>query len=250
MLRAVVIGPRGKMGRLIVKSLYERENAQIIGAVAPKGADYVGKDVGLLCGLGKEINVRVTDDIESVIKKCNCIIDFTFPAVSLEILKHALSQKKALVCGTTGFKEEEKEEFIKASQEIPIVFAGNTSFLINHLYKLLEYLARNVGDYAEIDIVEMHDRFKKDAPSGTSLEMREVLKKVLPNKNVNIHSIRGGDVPSTHKIIFNLLGERLEITHHATNFQCFAEGAVRAAEYLLSKKNGFYTMKEVFGIAM
>lgn len=249
MLKAVVIGPRGKMGRLIVKSLYERKNAQIVGAVAPKGADYIGKDVGLLCGLGKEINVKVTDDIESVIEQCNSIIDFTFPAVSLEVLKHAVSHKKALVCGTTGFKREEKEEFIKASQEIPIVFAGNTSLLINHVYKVLEYLAQNVGNYADIDIIEMHERFKKDAPSGTSLEMREVLKKALPDKNVNIHSIRGGDVPSTHKIIFNLLGERLEITHHATNFQCFADGAVQAAEYLLSKKNGFYTMKEVFGIS-
>jgi len=249
MIEALVIGPRGKMGRLIVKSLDAAKNARIAGALAPKGAEYVGKDVGLLCGLGKEIGVKVTDDPESAVRDCNAVIDFTFPEVSIEVLKYAVKYKKALVCGTTGFKKEQREEFLKASEVIPIVFAGNTSILINHVYRILEYLAKNVGEFADIDIVEMHDRFKKDAPSGTSLEMREVLKRILPEKNVNIHSIRGGDVPSTHRIIFNLPGERLELTHHATTFQCFAEGAVRAAEFLLSKEKGFYTMKDVYGIS-
>lgn len=265
-MKIVVMGPKGKMGRLITKLASDMENITIVGAVAPRGRDYIGKDVGFTAGIGKEVGSPVVDSLESIIENCDVIIDYTTPKCSMETIETALKHKKAVVCGTTGFTEEQLNRIKDISKSIPIVFAANTSMVVNVMYKLLKTAAETLGHMSDIEIIEMHDRNKKDAPSGTSKEMGEVIAESLGNKlkdvavygregarerqegTIGYHSVRAGDISSSHTVIFGLMGERLEITHHAHNWECFANGACKAALFLKGKEPGFYTVKDVLGL--
>ena len=128
---------------------------------------------------GRTLGVPVTDDLESVIDRCDAIIDFSTREVSLEVLAAAVAHKKALVCGTTGFSEDEMARFHEAAKTIPMLYAANTSKLVNVMNKLLEMVTRTVGDELDIEILEMHDQWKKDVPSGTSREMGEIMAHAL-----------------------------------------------------------------------
>lgn len=263
-MKVLVIGPKGKMGSLIVQSVIGREGLEIAGGTGPKGRDYIGQDIGLVSKCAKLAGAKVYDDIEEIIEGCDVIIDYTSPQVSMEVLKSALKHKKAFVCGTTGFSEEEKLEMKEASKEIPLVYAANTSKIVNLMYRLLEMAAKSIGEKSDIEIIEMHDRDKKDAPSGTSREMGEIMANALGREfaevakfgrdssrnegEIGYHSVRAGDISSSHTAMFGLMGERLEITHHAHNWICFAEGACDCAEFLKGKKPGFYTVKDVLGV--
>ncbi len=265
-MNILVTGPRGKMGRLIVKMAENTDGLKVVSAVAPKGRDYIGKDVGLVSGLGKSIGAEVTDDLESVIERCDAVIDYTTPKFSMEVMRKALEYKKGVVCGTTGFSENQYDEIKKLSKHIPLIIAANTSMVVNLMYELLKISAQAIGNMSDIEIIEMHDRYKKDAPSGTSREMGEIMAKVLgknlkevavygregeePRKEgtIGFHSVRAGDISSSHTVIFGLMGERLEITHHAYNWECFARGACRAALFLEAKESGIYGMEDVLRI--
>ncbi|EJP6473570.1 4-hydroxy-tetrahydrodipicolinate reductase [Clostridium botulinum] len=265
-MKIIVIGPRGKMGRVVTKSCYNNENIKLIAAVAPRGRDYIGQDLGIVANLGKNIDCKVVDNLESVIGKCDCIIDFTDPETSMDVFEKALKSKKSVVCGTTGFSEEEINRINEISKEIPVVLAGNTSMVVNLMYKLVELAANTIGNMSDIEIIEMHDRYKKDAPSGTSLEIGDVLAKTFnkelkelaqfgrygkgerEEEKITYHSLRAGDISSSHTVMFGLMGERLEITHHAHNWECFANGGCQAALFLKDKKPGLYSMKEVLGL--
>ena len=181
----------------------------------------------------------------------------------MEVLAAAIAHKKALVCGTTGFSEDEFEAFKKASQIIPMLYAANTSKLVNVMNKLLEFVTKTVGKELDIEILEMHDQWKKDAPSGTSKEMGEVMAHALGKElkdivvygregvspretgTIGYHSLRAGNIPSSHTVYFGGMGERLEITHHSYNWECFARGACDCAIYLKDKEPGFYSIKDV-----
>ncbi|AKC61530.1 4-hydroxy-tetrahydrodipicolinate reductase [Clostridium sporogenes] len=265
-MKIIVIGPRGKMGSLVTKSCYNNENIELVAAVAPKGRDYIGQDLGIVANLGKNIDCKVVDDLDRVIDKCDCIIDFTEPETSMEVFEKALKNKKSVVCGTTGFSEGEINRINEISKEIPVVLAGNTSMVVNLMYKLVELAANTIGNMSDIEIIEMHDRYKKDAPSGTSLEIGEVLAKTFNKElkelaqfgrygkgereegKIAYHSLRAGDISSSHTVMFGLMGERLEITHHAHNWECFANGGCQAALFLRDKKPGIYSMKDVLGL--
>ena len=150
--------------------------------------------------------------------------------------------------------------------EIPVVYAANTSRVVNLMYTLLEIAANAIGNNADIEIIEMHDRNKKDAPSGTSKEMGEVIAKALDKSlkeiavhgrqgegarvpgTIGYHSLRAGDISSSHTVLFGLQGERLEITHHAHNWECFAQGACEAAAFIYGKEPGLYTVKDVLNL--
>lgn len=262
-MNIIVIGPRGKMGKLIVKLSKNYSNLNIIGAVAPAGRDYIGKDVGIAAGIGEELGAIVVDNLQDIIESCDVIIDYTTPSCSMEVMEKALKHKKAVICGTTGFREEQYNRIVEISKSIPVVFAANTSMVVNLMYKLLKVASETIGNMSDIEIIEMHDRYKKDAPSGTSKEMGETIAKAL-GKNlkdiavygregegeraegtIGYHSLRSGDISSSHTVMFGLMGERLEITHHAHNWECFANGACKAAEFLEGKGPGFYTVKDV-----
>ncbi len=265
-MKVIVTGPRGKMGKLITQVAAARDDMELIAGIAPKGRDYAGTDLGVVALVGRELGVPVVDDLESVIEKCDVIIDFSTKENAMSVLELAMEYKKGLVCGTTGFSEEEFEQFKKASEKIPMLYAANTSKLVNVMNKLLALAASIIGEEADIEILEMHDQWKKDAPSGTSKEMGEIMAHALgcelkdvarygregaaPREKgtIGYHSLRAGNIPSSHTVYFGCMGERLEITHHSYNWECFARGACDCAVYLADKGPGFYTIQDVLGL--
>ena len=255
-MKVIVIGPRGKMGKLITQVAASRDDMELVGAIAPKGRDYIGKDLGTVAMTGFELGVPVTDDLENIIDSCDVIIDFSTKEMAMEVLDLAIAHKKALVCGSTGFSAEEMKRFEEAGKQIPMLYAANTSKLVNIMNKLLELVTATLKDEIDIEILEMHDQWKKDAPSGTSKEMGEIMAHALGKELSNIavygrigyHSLRAGNIPSSHTVYFGGMGERLEITHHSYNWECFARGACDCAAYLEGKGPGFYSIKDVLGI--
>lgn len=262
-MKLIVIAPRGKMGKLITQAAAQRPDIELTAGVGPAGRDYIGKDLGEAAMTGQMLGVPVTDDLESVIDDCDVIIDFSTKETGMEVLECAVRHKKALVCGTTGFSPEEMEKFREASASIPLLYAANTSKLVNIMNRLLEIVTQAVGDEADIEILEMHDQWKKDAPSGTSREMGEVMARAMGKElediavygrhgacprqkgTIGYHSLRAGNIPSSHTVYFGFMGERLEITHHSYNWECFARGAVDCAAYLADKGPGWYTIQDV-----
>ena len=246
-MKVIVIGPRGKMGKLITLVAASRDDMKLVAGIAPKGRDYVGMDLGTVAMTGSELGVPVTDDLAGVIDSCDVIIDFS-------------------TCGSTGFSAEEMKRFEDAGKQIPMLYAANTSKLVNIMNKLLELVTTTLKDEIDIEILEMHDQWKKDAPSGTSKEMGEIMAHALGKELSNIavygregesprepgtigyHSLRAGNIPSSHTVFFGGMGERLEITHHSYNWECFARGACDCAAYLDGKAPGFYSIKDVLGL--
>lgn len=265
-MKVIIIGPRGKMGRLITMVAASRDDMEVVAGVAPKGRSYIGQDLGAVAMIGYELGVPVTDDLKSVIELGDVIIDFSTKEMAMEVLELAITHKKALVCGTTGFSPEEMLKFQNAAKEIPMLYAANTSKLVNIMNKLLEVVTSTLKDEIDIEILEMHDQWKKDAPSGTSKEMGEIMAHALGKELVEIavygregasprvpgtigyHSLRAGNIPSSHTVFFGGMGERLEITHHSYNWECFARGACDCAAFLAEQKPGFYTIKDVLNL--
>lgn len=265
-MKVIVIGPKGKMGKLITQVAAEREDLELTAGVGPKGRDYIGADLGTVAMVGRELGVPVTDDLESVIDNCDVIIDFSTKEMAMDVLEQAVAHGKALVCGTTGFTEEEIQKFKEAAEKIPMLYAANTSKMVNVMNKLLETVVSILKDDVDIEILEMHDQWKKDVPSGTSREMGEIMARAMGKEigdiavygrekgesprvpgTIGYHSLRAGNIPSSHTVFFGGMGERLEITHHSYNWECFARGACDCAAYLADKPAGFYTIQDVLG---
>lgn len=266
MMKVIVVGPRGKMGKLITQAVAARDDLQLVAGIAPSGRDYIGEDLGTVAMVGRSLNVPVVDDLEGVIDQCDVIIDFSTKEMAMSVLDFAIAHKKALVCGTTGFSGDEMQRFKDAAAHIPMLYAANTSKLVNIMNRLLELVAATVGNELDIEILEMHDQWKKDAPSGTSKEMGEIMAHALGKElseaavygregsspripgTIGYHSLRAGNIPSSHTVFFGGMGERLEITHHSYNWECFARGACDCAAYLEGKGPGFYTIKDVLNL--
>lgn len=263
MIKTIVVGPRGKMGRLITQIAADSEELTLIAGVGPSGRDYIGQDLGRVTVLGRDLGIPVVDNLAEVIEDCDVIIDFSTKEMGLETLRLAKKHKKALVCGTTGFSPEEKALFCQAGEMIPMLYAANTSKLVNVMNKLLQMVTAAIGEETDIEIVEMHDRWKKDAPSGTAKEMGELIAHELGEElsdlaaygregsgerklsSIGYHSVRMGDTPSSHTVFFGGLGERLEISHHSTDWHGFAKGACDCAIFLAKQKPGCYSVADV-----
>ena len=200
-MKVIVIGPRGKMGKLITQVAASRDDMELVGAIAPKGRDYIGKDLGTVAMTGFELGVPVTDDLESIIDSCDVIIDFSTKEMAMEVLDLAIAHKKALVCGSTGFSAEEMKRFEEAGKQIPMLYAANTSKLVNIMNKLLELVTATLKDEIDIEILEMHDQWKKDAPSGTSKEMGEIMAHAL-GKELSDIAVYGREGESSATIPF------------------------------------------------
>lgn len=264
-MKLLIVGPRGKMGRLITEIAANRNDIEIVGGVCPSGRPYIGSDIGEVAMIGKTIGAPVSSDIEELIDKCDVIIDFATVEQGMKTLVAAVNHKKALVCGTTGFNDDQRAEFMKAGQTIPVMLAANTSRLVNVMYKLIGDATKLAGD-VDVEILDMHDNTKLDSPSGTAKEIGEIVAKARGQKiseidrygregrcprehgEIAFHSIRGGDISSSHTTYFIGLGERLEITHHSQSFKCFAAGAVDCAVFLSKQPIGSYTVQDCFGL--
>ena len=250
MVNIIITAPRGHMDGLIVKAACERDDIRIVGGLGPAGRDYIGKDVGLVSGLGREIGALVYADLTAIIDQCDLVVDFSRVELSMEVLEVCKKYKKGFLCGTTGFTPQQEAELLAAGKEIPMMKAANTSFVVNVMRKLLGIAASALGDKAKIEILDLHSQDKLDAPSGTALELAEEMaeKSGKPMDGIAFHSVRAGDTPSSHKVFFGCMGEMMEISHHAYNWECYARGACDAAVYMAGHGTGLYTMEDVIGL--
>jgi 4-hydroxy-tetrahydrodipicolinate reductase len=224
-VRVLLVGAAGRMGRTVVDLSKTDPKIEIVAQ----------------CDLG--------DPIDPAMKSCDVAIDFSHADAITEICRTALHHHKSLVIGTTGHSQEQRRLIEDAAQSLPIVFTSNFSIGVNALFWLAREAAELLGRDFDPHIVETHHKMKKDAPSGTAKALAETLKAARKMKNeVPIQSIREGDVVGEHTVIFSGPGERLELTHRAASRGIFARGALRAADWVIGKPAGLYSMQDVLGL--
>ena len=211
--------------------------------------------------------IDVGDDLAGLIDKADAVIDFSFHTATLGVAKLCAQNKKAVVIGTTGHAPAEKSEISNLKSQIPIVWSSNYSTGVNTLFWLTRKAAEILGPNFDLEVVEMHHRLKKDAPSGTATTLLEILgdvrklqldqalrhgrKGITGERTANeigIHALRGGDVVGDHTVIFATNGERVELTHKASSRDTFANGALRASQWAVKQKPGLYDMQDVLGL--
>jgi len=265
MVRALVTGAAGRMGTTLVRLIGETEGIEVAGAVERPGHPAVGRDAGEVAGVGA-LGVAIGDDLEAVLPRADVVVDFTSATASMGHVDAVCRAGKAIVVGSTGFSPEDRARIEARAAEARIFLAPNMSIGVNVLLKVVADVARALGDAYDVEIVETHHRFKKDAPSGTALALAEAVAQALgrhletdavygrhglgggrPAGQIGIHAVRAGDVVGDHTVVFGGLGERVEITHRATSRETFARGAIRAALWVVGRPNGFYGMADLLG---
>lgn len=266
MVRIAIAGAAGRMGRNLVKAAHLNPNSKVCAGSERPESSLVGVDIGELSGEGT-FEVALVDNLESVVADFDVIVDFTAPVSTLANIELCKQHGKKIVIGTTGFSEQEKARIDEAAKQIPIVMAPNYSVGVNLMFKLLEKAAKVMGDYCDIEVIEAHHRHKVDAPSGTALGMGEAIAGAMGNKlsdvavyaregitgertkdEIGFATIRAGDIVGEHTAMFVDVGERVEISHKATDRMTFANGAIKAAVWLDRQPSGFFTMHDVLGL--
>jgi len=266
MVKIAVCGAAGRMGQRIIIAVKESEGCELSGALERPGHELVGQDAGLVAGCGT-LGVKISDDLNAVVKGCDVLIDFTTPKVSLKNLEVCGLQGKAIVIGSTGFTPDERALAKELARDIPVVLAPNMSVGVNVCFKVLADIAKILGDDFDVEIVEAHHKLKKDAPSGTAVRMGEVVAEALgrnydqvanchregitgerTREEIGMQTIRGGDIVGEHTVYFIGMGERIELTHRAHTRDMFSRGSVRAAKWVVSQKSGLYDMQDVLGL--
>ena len=240
-LSVIINGAKGRMGQALVNAA--REMNLNVGAAV---------DVG--------------DDLKAALSKGDVVVDFSSHAATKSVLELAIAQRKAVVIGTTGHAAEEKKHLSQLAAKVPCVWAGNFSVGVNLLFALTRRASSVLGADYDAEVIEMHHRFKKDAPSGTAARLLEIIleeRKLSADAlrhgrqgitgerqptEVGIHALRGGDVVGDHTVMFAALGERIELTHKASDRGIFARGALRAAQWVVGQKTGVYDMQDVLGL--
>ena len=265
-MKIAILGAAGRMGQNLLRCACKLDACQVVAAVERTDHPAIGSRVKELTGLH-------SDKISSSLcftdfwpEDAEAVIDFTFHTTVRSNLENAVANAQAYVLGTTGLTEEEKAAVCSAAERIPIVWAPNMSLGVNLLLELVRRSASILGPEYDVEIVEMHHRLKKDAPSGTALGLAEAvaegrgvnLKDVIcygregitgerPVGEIGVHALRGGSVVGDHTVAFVADEERVEITHKANTREAFATGALRAALWLAGRKPGIYTMRHVLG---
>ena len=243
MTKAIITGAKGRMGKALIACAPNHGNLEVVGQV----------DQG--------------DDLAIVIAHGDVVIDFSLHSATPGIADLCAKHKKALVIGTTGHKDAERTQISNLKSQIPIVWSSNYSTGVNTLFWLTRKAAEILGAGYDLEVVEMHHRLKKDAPSGTAESLARILADVRKvqlatearhgregivgertTQEIGIHSIRGGDVVGDHTVIFAANGERVELTHKASSRDTFANGALRAALWVVKQKPGLYDMQDVLGL--
>ena len=243
MTKVIINGSKGRMGKALLSC----------GEINP--------DIEIIAG------IDVGDDLNNVINNADAVIEFSFHDVTRNIAELCSKNKKALVIGTTGHTDEDKAAITELKSQIPIVWASNFSTGVNTLFWLTRKATEVLGTEFDLEVVEMHHRLKKDAPSGTATTLSEILAEVRQvsiekeirhgrqgilgertDSEIGMHSLRGGDVVGDHTVVYAGNGERLELTHKAASRNTFANGALRAAAWACSQPPGLYSMEDVLGL--
>jgi 4-hydroxy-tetrahydrodipicolinate reductase len=253
MIKVVVCGALGKMGRAVVDEIASDAGLSLAGAIEAAGN----------AGLGTKLaGVEVTADLAKALGACDVVVDFTNPKSALEHIAQSAVAGRAAIVGTTGFTADELALAKKAAGRIPLIISPNMSAGVNLMFRIVEDVARALGDF-DAEIVEIHHNKKKDSPSGTAARLADAIAKARPGSavvhgreglvgarksgEIGMHSLRGGDVTGEHTVIFAGEGERFELTHRAHSRRTFARGTIRAIRFIDGKKPGLYTMADVLG---
>ncbi len=266
MIRAVVCGAAGRMGGRIIAMIREADDFTLVGAVEQPNSTSIGQDAGEVAGIGK-LGVPVVGDLGAVVSEGQVVIDFTAPQAAISHVVTAAQAKVPVVVGTTGFSAADLSRIREHGSSVPCVLSPNMSIGVNLVFKVLAEVASVLGEGYDIEIVETHHRLKKDAPSGTALKMAQVIAETLGRdldrvgvygrkgmvgargkEEIAIHALRAGDVVGDHTVIFDGMGERIEVTHRAHSRDNFARGALRAARWIIGRSPGLYDMQDVLGL--
>jgi 4-hydroxy-tetrahydrodipicolinate reductase len=246
-MKIAVHGAAGRMGQRVTAVASENPRYRIVAALESADSPAIGQDAGMIAGvkaLGVPIGVVGESDADVV-------IDFSVPDAAVAITKHCLDYGKPLVIATTGLEADQQQFIRDAARSIPIVWAPSMSTAVNVAMKLTEIAAQSLKDLpsgVDVEIIERHHRFKEDSPSGTALRFGQIAAEQMGQNEIGYHAIRAGDNPGEHTIIFGMLGEVLEIHVAASNRDCYAQGALLAAEWLHDKPPGLYSMNDVLGL--
>jgi 4-hydroxy-tetrahydrodipicolinate reductase len=266
-----VVGCAGRMGRMNLATILACEGARLAGGTEQPDSPWIGKDLGsLIVGApsGHDTGLTVGADPRALFAASDVVVDFTTAATSLEHARIAVESGKALVLGTTGLSVDQHAAIENASGEVPIVQAANMSLGVNLLLTLVEQAARTLGPDFDIEVLEMHHRHKVDAPSGTALalgaaaaagrgvaldgvaqKVRDGVTGERRRGDIGFATLRGGDVAGEHTVLMAAPGERIELTHKATDRAIFSKGAIRAALWVAGRPPGLYSMRDVLGLA-
>jgi 4-hydroxy-tetrahydrodipicolinate reductase len=264
-LRIAVAGAGGRMGRMLVEAVTAADDLALAGALDVAGSPAIGQDAAAF--LGRTSGVTITADLRQGLANAQVLIDFTRPEGTLAHLAVCRELAVKAVIGTTGFDDAQKARIAEHAKQLAIVMAPNMSAGVNVVLKLLDVAARALNQGFDIEVIEAHHRHKVDAPSGTALQMGEVLAAALGRdlkacavyaregitgernpSTIGFSAIRGGDIVGDHTVLFAGTGERIEITHRSTSRATYAQGSLRAARFLAARTSGLYGMDEVLGI--
>jgi len=254
MIRVIVCGALGKMGRMAIDEISGDAELKLVGAIEAAGNAGLGSSIG---------GATVAADLPKVLPSCDVVVDFTNPKAALEHIQQSAAAGKAIIVGTTGMTPEELAAGKRAADKIPLIISPNMSSGVNLMFKIVADVARALPDF-DAEIVEIHHNKKKDAPSGTAAKLADAIGGVRPSslvvpgrsgivgarkaEEIGMHSLRGGDVVGEHTVVFAGEGERFEITHRAHSRRTFARGMLRAIHFIEGKKPGFYSMADVMGL--
>lgn len=265
-LRIAILGATGRMGGALLRAVDELPDARLVGATASATSRWLGQDASAPHG-GSVHNVRIESDAKPAVSSAAVAIDFALPEATRANLEACVDARCAVVLGTTGYGADVRADIERAAQQIPIVVAANMSVGVNLLIGLTQLAARALDSSYDIEIFEAHHRNKKDAPSGTALALGEaaasgrgvVLDEVAVFErhgatgprtagSIGFSVFRGGDVVGDHTVSFAGIGERIELTHRASDRLTFARGALRAAQWIVGRSAGLYSMQDVLGL--
>ncbi|WP_194713817.1 4-hydroxy-tetrahydrodipicolinate reductase [Noviherbaspirillum soli] len=264
-MKIAVAGASGRMGRMLIEAIRNASDAELAGALDVAGAPGLGADASGF--LGQDSGVLITDKLEQGLANADYLIDFTRPEGTLKHMEYCAAHGIKMIVGTTGFDEAGKAAIAAAAEKTAIVFAPNMSVGVNVTMKLLELAAKSFAEGYDIEIIEAHHRHKVDAPSGTALQMGEVVARALGRdlkevgvfaregvtgerdpSSIGFATIRGGDIVGDHTVLFAGIGERIEISHKSSSRVTYAHGSLRAARFLAGRDSGLYDMQDVLGL--
>jgi 4-hydroxy-tetrahydrodipicolinate reductase len=261
-LKIAVLGAAGRMGLSVVRAVSGARDLELCAAIEREGSVHLGRDIGELAGIGT-IGVKASTSLDVA----DVVIDFSSPEVMHDMLEQCRQKGIAVVSGTTGIDEAARYALQQAAATIPVLWAPNLSIGVQLTYQLAAQAARAIGSQADIEVMESHHRYKKDAPSGTALQLVQVMADAMGvdiNESMNagrsgpdcrrkegeigVSAVRAGDIVGEHTAMFALAGERIEITHRAASRDAFVNGALMAARWLARQKPGLYNFGAVLGL--
>ncbi|MGZ3254310.1 MAG: 4-hydroxy-tetrahydrodipicolinate reductase [Burkholderiaceae bacterium] len=264
-MKIAIAGASGRMGRMLIEAVQSADDAVLAGALDIATSPGIGTDAAAF--MGTPAGVLITSDFATGLKNADFLIDFTRPEGTLQHLEYCAAHGIKVIIGTTGFDDAGKAAIAAAAKKTAVMFAPNMSVGVNVMMKLLEMAAKSFSEGYDIEIIEAHHRHKVDAPSGTALQMGQVIAKAVGRNlddvavyaregvtgprdpsSIGFATIRGGDIVGDHTVLFAGSGERIEITHKSSSRVHYAEGSLRAARFLADKATGLYDMQDVLGL--